>query len=98
MYKELLYNVGMTFKTRLSEARKQAGLTQAELGEAVGSSSQAVSQWERGKTAPELEKVPKIARRLQVSETWLLADDVSTLSEALGMVRVVGYVGAGAEA
>lgn len=58
----------MSFGKTLAAARKKAKLTQAELGEAVGVTSQAVSQWEREETAPELEKIPALARRLNVPE------------------------------
>ncbi|WP_164176800.1 helix-turn-helix domain-containing protein, partial [Streptococcus pneumoniae] len=38
---------------RIRAARKQRGWTQSQLGEALGVSSQAVSQWEQGRTDPE---------------------------------------------
>lgn len=46
--------------------RKEAGLTQEELGKSVGVSTQAVSRWECGGT-PDVELLPAIADRLHVS-------------------------------
>ena len=38
----------MELKERIALARKQAGLSQEQLGEKLGVSQQAVSKWERG--------------------------------------------------
>lgn len=38
----------MQLNERITQARKQAGLTQEQLGEALGVSRQAVSKWESG--------------------------------------------------
>lgn len=38
----------------ISECRKQKGLTQAQLAEALGVSDKSVSRWENGKTMPDL--------------------------------------------
>ena len=50
----------------IARYRKEAGLTQEELGRAVGISAQAVSRWECGGT-PDVTLLPAIARRLGVS-------------------------------
>lgn len=62
------------FAERLAEARKNRGMTQTEVAEALGVSFQAVSLWERGETNPDLEKLPEIARLLGVSTDWLLME------------------------
>lgn len=51
---------------QISKFRKEAGLTQEELGKAVGVSTQAVSRWECG-GMPDIELLPAIADRLHVS-------------------------------
>lgn len=51
---------------RIAELRKARGLTQEQLGNMVGVSSQAVSKWEKG-GAPDVELLPAIADRLGVS-------------------------------
>lgn len=51
---------------QISKYRKAAGLTQEDLGRAVGVSTQAVSRWECGGT-PDVELLPAIADYLHVS-------------------------------
>lgn len=51
---------------QISKFRKAAGLTQEELGEAVGVSGQAVSRWECG-GAPDVTLLPAIADKLEVT-------------------------------
>lgn len=52
--------------SQIQKFRKQRGLTQKELGEAVEVSTQAVSQWENG-GAPDVALLPAIADRLGVT-------------------------------
>lgn len=47
--------------------RRLHGLTQAALGDAVGVSQRAVSNWERGTAAPSLRHQMLIARELRCS-------------------------------
>lgn len=47
----------MTFAENLMQLRKLRGISQEELGDAVGVSRQTVSKWELGSTTPELEKL-----------------------------------------
>jgi len=51
---------------QISKFRREAGLTQEELGKSVGVSTQAVSRWECG-GMPDIEQLPAIADRLHVS-------------------------------
>lgn len=60
------------FTQRLAAARKNAGFTQAEVAERLGVSFQAVSQWERGETAPDIAKLPELAVLLRVTTDYLL--------------------------
>ena len=60
----------------LSE-RKIAGLSQADVAEALGISSASVCQWETGKTMPDPRKLPKIAETLNCTVDELLSPDVS---------------------
>lgn len=46
----------------LTELRKQSGLSQQELAEALDVSRQAVSRWETGASAPSTEKLIELAR------------------------------------
>lgn len=46
---------------KLKKARLKAGLTLSDAGERIGVSDAAVCQWEKGKTKPKAELLPKIA-------------------------------------
>ena len=58
----------------IAKYRKEEGITQEELGRAVGVSTQAVSRWECGGT-PDVELLPAIADRLNVSIDALFGRD-----------------------
>lgn len=51
---------------RIAALRKERGLTQEQLGNMVGVSSQAVSKWEKGGT-PDVELLPILSRQLGVT-------------------------------
>lgn len=54
------------FNTNLRRIRKEKGITQEQLAEAVGVSPQAVSKWEMN-SFPDAALLPKIAQKLEVS-------------------------------
>lgn len=56
-------------------ARKKAGLTQMQVANALGITDAAVNQWEKGKTFPKTELLPKLAKLLNCTVDELLADD-----------------------
>ena len=61
-----------TFQERLSKKRKEKKLTQAEVAEQLNVSFQAVSQWERGETSPDIDKLSEIANLYGVTIDWLI--------------------------
>ncbi len=61
----------MSIGERIKHARKEAGLSQADLAKYVGRSQSAVAEWETGETAPRRNIVEKIASSLGVSVHWL---------------------------
>ena len=67
------------FAERVKEARKRAGLSQAELAEKLGVGQNTVSNYENttgGKgSAPKLETAAKIAEVLNVSLDWLVGSE-----------------------
>lgn len=51
----------MNLSERLVELRKARNLSQLELAEALNVSRQSISLWEKGSTAPSLDKLPLLA-------------------------------------
>lgn len=63
----------MTLGARIRTARKRLKHkpTQGVLAEALGVSTQAVSQWEIGKDRPDPERMPALRKELRVTYKWL---------------------------
>ena len=57
---------------RISRLRKEKDMTQPALADCMGVSFQAVSNWERGASMPDIGKLPELARALGVSVDELL--------------------------
>lgn len=66
---------------QIAELRRAKGLTQADLGERLGVTFQAVSKWERGETLPDTANLPDLAAVLETSVDNILS----------GGARVVAY-------
>ena len=62
----------MTLGRKIQELRKQAGLSQEGLGEALGVSRQAVSKWESDGGVPELDTLIAISKRFGITLGQLL--------------------------
>jgi transcriptional regulator with XRE-family HTH domain len=60
---------------RIARLRRNKGLTQEELGDKVGVSSQAVSKWETDSSVPDVMLLVKIANLLDISVDELLGND-----------------------
>lgn len=60
---------------RLSRARKNAGLTQNQVAEALNISTQSVSAWECGNSMPDIEKLPELAALYHRTTDWLLTGE-----------------------
>ncbi len=56
----------------IAEIRKEKGMTQPELGEKLGVNAQAVSKWESGRNAPDIDKINDLADILEVATSDLL--------------------------
>ena len=65
----------MEFNEKLQELRKQRGLTQEELAEALFVSRTAVSKWESGRGYPNIESLKAVAKFFGVSVDSLLSGD-----------------------
>lgn len=66
----------MTLGQRIQELRKQAGLSQEALGEALGVSRQAVSKWEGDNGIPELDTLIAMSKLFGITVGQLLGVEV----------------------
>ena len=57
----------------IQSGRKAAGITQVELGERLGVSSQSVSNWERGESLPDIAMLPDLACMFHCSVDTILS-------------------------
>ena len=57
---------------RISELRKKQGITQEQLADILGTTRQAVSKWESGKSNPDLDYVIRMGGIFRVSMDYLL--------------------------
>ena len=72
----------MEFNEKLQELRKQKGLTQADLADALYVSRTAISKWESGRGCPSIESLKAIAAFFSVTVDELLSSsEVLTLAE-----------------
>ena len=68
-------NYEQLFATNLRRLRKAAGMTQADLGSAVGYSEKTVSKWECAVSIPDVEGLFALSKTLCVSIEALFAED-----------------------
>ena len=59
----------------LTELRKNARLTQAELAEKINYSDKSVSKWERGEALPDLKVLTRLAELFGVSIDYFVTKD-----------------------
>lgn len=62
----------------ISFFRKKIGITQEELANALGVTNQAVSKWESGKCAPDIQLLPDIAEYFNISIDELFGRSVNS--------------------
>ncbi|MBQ1705450.1 MAG: helix-turn-helix transcriptional regulator [Clostridia bacterium] len=80
----------MGFGEQLRLARKNAGLTQKQLADAVGAKHNSVSNWEKGQNQPDAETIQRLCRALKVEANHFFdaGDGLSEVEFALfGEVR-----------
>lgn len=68
---------------RLIALRKEKGLTQAQLAEAINICRQSISDWERGVTKPTQDNLLLLSELYGVSVDYLLGKDVSPAAPAV---------------
>ncbi len=64
-----------TLGKRIARCRKERGLTQEALAEALGISSQAVSKWETDQTCPDILLLPQLSTMLGITTDTLLTGE-----------------------
>lgn len=67
----------MSIGTTIKKLRRDRNITQEQLAELLGVSTNAVSQWECGKTAPDISHLPVLANVFEVSADVLLEIDIA---------------------
>lgn len=75
----------------IREARRRAGLTQAELAARAGTSQPAVARWESGRTAVSLDDVRRLVRLCGFDlELMLVPRDESDMAQAARLADLTG--------
>lgn len=67
----------MSIGTTIKKLRRDRNITQEQLAELLGVSTNAVSQWECDKTAPDISHLPVLANIFEVSADILLGIDIA---------------------
>ena len=67
----------MSIGTTIKKLRRDKGITQEQLAELLGLSTNAISQWECDKTAPDISHLPVLANIFEVSADILLEIDLA---------------------
>lgn len=73
----------MTTGERIRQARKSAGMTQAELAHKLGISAAGIAQWENDLRNPKIETLRKLADALGVTPGYLLYGDTDPVQRSL---------------
>lgn len=71
---------------KIKEVRMSRNMTQMDLADAMGVSYQAVSNWERGNSMPDIAKIPDLCRVLDISFDELVGDskkEAATIKKVL---------------
>ncbi len=61
----------MSMQENIQRARKEAGMTQKQLADAIGVYQKDISRWEKGERTPSVESIRALCQTLKVS-----ADDI----------------------
>lgn len=74
---------------RISNLRKQANLSQNDLGKIIGVAQNTLSQWENGLREPDFDSVIKISEYFNVSTDYLLRKEEDMPDELIVLNRIV---------
>lgn len=70
----------MSFGEQLRLARKNAGMTQKQLADAIGAKHNSISNWEKGQNQPDAETIRRLCRALKVEANHFFSGDDGQLS------------------
>ncbi len=84
----------MNFSKNLQELRKKNNLSQEELAEKINVARQAISKWELGETAPNLEQARSLADTLKVDLNELVLGKTNKISitNKYNFLKIIGLV------
>ena len=68
---------------KIARRRKDLGMTQVSMADALSVTRQTVSRWEAGTVLPDIDKISDIARLLGVSCDYLLKDEIEECDSAV---------------
>lgn len=77
--------VDYTLGNKIYELRKKKGLSQKQLGEALGVSNKAVSKWETGAAVPKIQTIVKLAGVFDISAEELLSGKCDEMQSLDGL-------------
>ena len=77
----------MTIGERIQKKRKEAGLSQEELGAKLNVSRQAVYKWENDQSLPEMNNLIAMAKILNVSQVQVSRIEKRALAQLHEMLR-----------
>ena len=80
----------MELKEKLTQLRKEKGLSQLELAEILDVSRQAVSRWENGLSVPSTDKLKQLSHLYSVSLDSLLSDSEEVESAQNNKITATG--------
>lgn len=66
-------------RDKIKKLREENDVTQAELANAIGVTTSAVSAWEKGINEPRMGQVHKIAQYFKVTKSYLVNDEESPI-------------------
>ena len=84
--------MNLNFAENLKRLRKEKSVTQEQIADVLGVSSQSISRWELSICYPDIELLPSIANYFGVTVDSLLSNDVLSKEEDLKIFNETIFV------
>jgi len=81
----------MNIGSQIKKLRHERNITQEQLAEYLNISVPAISQWECGKTAPDISQLPLLANIFKVSSDIILGIDIDKTEEKINEIYTAAY-------